>query len=118
MNPNESMGFVETIGLAAAIEAADVMVKSANVKIETVANADSGLITVICTGDLASCDAAVHAAKAAAGVVGKTFNSNLIPRPSSDLQCLVSDHIGNMLVTPKKAAKPKAPAKPTRSTKK
>ena len=64
MNQKESMGFIETIGLVAAIEAADVMVKSANVSVETVANADAGLITVICKGDLASCNAAVDAAKA------------------------------------------------------
>jgi len=109
MNQNDSMGFVETIGLVAAIQAADVMVKSANVKIETVANADSGLISVICTGDLASCNAAVDAAKSAVSVLSTCVNSNKIPRPSSDVQSLVSDHIGNMLkpAAPEKEAPPK-----------
>lgn len=110
MNQNESMGFVETIGFVAAIEAADVMVKAANVKIETVANADSGLITVVCKGDLASCNAAVDAAKAAIAQKGAAFNSNKIPRPSSDVQHLISDHIGNML-KPDSGKKPKTPAK-------
>lgn len=107
MNQNESMGFVETIGLAAAIHVADVMIKSANVKVESVANADSGLITVICKGDLASCNAAVDAAKTAVSQMGTCFNSNRIPRPSSDVDTLVNDHIGNMLIKPKPAPKAK-----------
>ncbi|MEH0018524.1 MAG: BMC domain-containing protein [Desulfobacter sp.] len=105
MSDNESMGFVETIGLAAAIQAADIMVKSANVKVETVANADAGLITVICRGDLASCNAAVDAAKAGIGEMGTFFNANRIPRPSTDVGVLVDDHIGNMLTPPAKPAK-------------
>ena len=117
MNQKESMGFVETIGLVAAIEAADIMVKAANVKIETVANADSGLITVICTGDLASCNAAVDAAKGAISQKGAAFSSNRIPRPSSEVQRLISDHIENML-EPGTTETPKTPAKQTRKGKK
>jgi ethanolamine utilization protein EutM len=117
MNQNESMGFVETIGLAAAIQAADVMVKSANVRIENVANADSGLITVICKGDLASCNAAVDAAKAAVDVMGTCFNSNRIPRPSVDVESLVDDHIGNML-KPAESEKPGKTDKKSKKTKK
>ena len=117
MNQMDSMGFVETIGLVAAIEAADVMVKSANVRIETVANADSGLITVICTGDLASCNAAVDAAKAAVKGVTSCFCSNGIPRPSSDVKRLVNDHIGNMIM-PEKAVSEKPAGKKVKKTKK
>lgn len=107
MSQNESMGFIETIGISTAIQAADVMLKSATVKVETVANADAGLITVICRGDLASCDAAVDAACAAVTASGGTcFNSNRIPRPSPDAEGLVNDHIGNM-VKPAKPAKGK-----------
>lgn len=113
MNQNDSMGFVETIGLVAAIEAADVMIKSANVKVASVANADSGLITVICTGDLASCSAAVDAAKASVAGVSTCFCSNRIPRPSSEVAALVDDHIGNMIL-PQPAPK----AKKTKKTKK
>lgn len=110
MRQNESMGFVETIGLAAAIQAADIMVKSANVTVETVANADAGLITVICRGDLASCNAAVDAARAGISTTA-CFNSHRIPRPSSDVDVLVKDHIGNMIISGK-------PTKKTKSTKK
>ncbi len=65
MAENEAMGFVETQGLVAAIEAADAMVKAARVRIKTVGNADAALISVICEGDLAACAAAVDAGKAA-----------------------------------------------------
>ena len=59
MAENEALGFVETRGLVAAIEAADAMVKAARVRIKTVGNADAALISVICEGDLAACAAAV-----------------------------------------------------------
>lgn len=117
MNQDDSMGFVETIGLVAAIEAADIMVKSANVKVESVVNADAGLITVICTGDLASCIAAVDAARAKVTGIGRYFNSNRIPRPSSDAQRLIRDHIGNM-VKADRDVQPKAPDKQSKKTQK
>jgi len=63
MAEHEAMGFVETQGLVAAIEAADAMVKAARVRIKTVGNADAALISVICEGDLAACAAAVDAGK-------------------------------------------------------
>ena len=78
MSSNESLGFVETVGLVAAIEAADAMVKTAQVRVKTVCNADAALLSVICTGDLAACKAAVDAGKAAASRVGDCVNSNLI----------------------------------------
>jgi len=117
MNRNESMGFIEIIGLAAAIEAADVMVKSANVRVVTVANADAGLITVICKGDLASCNAAVDAARATVSRISTCFNSTRIPRPSFDVQRLIGDHIGNM-IKPDRVEKIKTPDKQSRTTKK
>jgi len=117
MSQNESIGFVETIGLAAAIHAADVMLKSANVRVETMANADAGLITVICKGDLASCNAAVDSAKAAVAEMGTCFNTNRIPRPSNDVDLLLHDHIENMLVgEPESASTPKTSK--TKKTKK
>ena len=117
MKQNESMGFVETIGIAAAIVASDVMLKSANVKIETIANADAGLITVICTGDLASCNAAVDAGKAAVSAGGTYFNSSRIPRPSSDVESLIDDHIGNMLKPKALAAEKKSDKAPKKAKK-
>ena len=58
MANNDSIGFVEAYGMVAAIEAADAMVKAARVKVKTVLNADVGMLSVICEGDLAACKAA------------------------------------------------------------
>jgi len=110
MAENEALGFVETRGLVAAIEAADAMVKAARVRIKTVGNADAALISVICEGDLAACAAAVDAGKAAAARVGDFVGSNLIPRPDDDTAALVSDRI-DVIMPPKRSGQDKAPPK-------
>jgi microcompartment protein CcmL/EutN len=97
MAENEALGFVETMGLVAAVEAADAMVKAARVRIKTVGNADAALITVICEGDLAACAAAVDAGKAAAARVGDFVGSNLIPRPDDDTAALVGERIDTLI---------------------
>ncbi len=89
----ETLGFVETCGLIAAVEAADAMNKAARVRIKTVCNADAALISVICTGDLASCKAAVDAGKSAASRVGDLANSNLIARADNDTSKLVDHYL-------------------------
>ncbi len=104
MSSNESLGFVETVGLVAAIEAADAMVKTAQVRVKTVCNADAALLSVICTGDLAACKAAVDAGKAAAMRVGDCVNSNLIARAADGVEKFIEDDIGP-LFEPVKAAK-------------
>ena len=104
MSSNESLGFVETVGLVAAIEAADAMVKTAQVRVKTVCNADAGLLSVICMGDLAACKAAVDAGKAAASRVGDCVNSNLIARPGNRVDAFIQNDIGP-LFEPVKAAK-------------
>lgn len=96
---DQSLGFVETVGLIAAIEAADAMSKAARVRVRSVANADAALISVICEGDLASCSAAVDAGKAAASRVGDLFGSNLIARPGEDLDVMLREQIGSMFET-------------------
>lgn len=110
MADNQAMGFVETRGLVAAIEAADVMVKAAMVTIKTVANADAGLLSVICTGDLAACAAAVDAGKAAAQEVGDFVGSNLIPRPDDDTEELVAHRVDTIMPRPE-APKPRPKGK-------
>jgi len=101
MAENEAMGFVETRGLVAAIEAADAMVKAARVRIKTVGNADAALISVICEGDLAACAAAVDAGKAAAARIGDFVGSNLIPRPDDDTEWLVAERV-DAIMPPKR----------------
>lgn len=110
MANNDSIGFVEAYGMVAAIEAADAMVKAARVKVKTVLNADVGMLSVICEGDLAACKAAVDAGKAAADRVGKCLSTNLIARPAEGLEELISTRIGSTLTNAKKAPKAKAPA--------
>jgi microcompartment protein CcmL/EutN len=106
MAENEAMGFVETQGLVAAIEAADAMVKAARVRIKTVGNADAALISVICEGDLAACAAAVDAGKAAAARVGDFVGSNLIPRPDDDTEWLVSERVDAIMPPRRSEDKP------------
>ena len=107
MTYEESLGFVETVGLVTAMEAADAMAKAANVKVKTVASADAALICVVCTGDLASCQAAVSAGKAAATRLGEVAGVNLIARPGDDTEVLISKYIGSIL--PSKSGKEERP---------
>jgi ethanolamine utilization protein EutM len=100
MSSNESLGFVETVGLVAAIEAADAMVKTAQVRVKTVCNADAALLSVVCAGDLAACKAAVDAGKAAAARVGDCVNSNLIARPDDGVDAFIDDNIGPLFEPP------------------
>lgn len=96
MNEYDSFGLVEVVGLIAATEAADAMCKAARVNVRSVANADAGLLSVICVGDLAACKAAVDAGKAAAARVGEVVNSTIIPRPDKDMDILINSRIGSM----------------------
>lgn len=116
MTSNDSLGFVETYGMVTAIEAADAMVKTARVKVKTVLNADAGLLSVICEGDLAACKAAVDAGKAAADRVGKCLRTNLIPRPAGGIEALISKSIGSEIFPTK--TKPKSPVAKKRPAKK
>lgn len=117
MAGNQSLGFVEVMGLVAAIECADAMAKAARVSVKTVANADAGLLSVVCEGDLAACGAAVDAGKAAVQRMGSLISTNLIPRPDGDTEALLGDFIPPLYSAEKApaaaaAAKPKAKAKP------
>ena len=82
----ESLGLVETRGLIAMIEAADAMVKAANVKVVGWEKVGSGYITVIVRGDVASVRAATDAGAAAARRVGELVSVHVIPRPHASLE--------------------------------
>lgn len=77
---NNALGLVETKGLVGAIEAADAMVKSANVQLIGYEKIGSGLITVMVRGDVGAVKAAVDAGSAAASVVGEVKSSHVIPQ--------------------------------------
>jgi microcompartment protein CcmL/EutN len=83
----ESLGLIETIGLIAAIEACDVMVKSANVKIVACEKKiGSGHVSVMVRGDVGAVKAATEAAAVAASKLGTVVAVHVIPRPHEDTE--------------------------------
>lgn len=82
----EALGMIETRGLVAMIEAADTMVKAANVTVVGWEKIGSGYVTAICRGDVASVRAATDAGAAAARRVGELIAVHVIPRPHPSLE--------------------------------
>lgn len=81
---NRSLGFVETAGLAIAIQVADVMAKAAEVEIIRAHKVDGLRVCVICRGDVAACQAAVEAGALLAQSQGGLNGYNIIPSPADD----------------------------------
>ncbi len=82
----EALGLIETRGLVGVIEAADVMVKTASVKIVGFEKSGDGIVTVKIRGPVADCRVAVDAAVSAAGKVSELLSAHLIPLPFPDLE--------------------------------
>ena len=82
----EALGMVETRGLVAAIEAADAMVKAANVTLIGTERIGSGLVTVMVRGDVGAVKAATDAGAAAAQRVGELLSVHVIPRPHVEVE--------------------------------
>ena len=82
----EALGMIETKGLVAMIEAADAMVKAANVTLVGYEKIGAGLVTAIVRGDVGSVKAATDAGAAAARRVGELIGVHVIPRPADDLE--------------------------------
>ena len=82
----EALGMVETRGLTAAIEAADSMVKAAQVTLVGTKKIGSGLVTVMVRGDVGAVKAAVEAGAANAARLGELVATHVIPRPHSDVE--------------------------------
>ena len=80
-----ALGLVETLGLAAGVEAADAMVKAANVTIVARQQVGGGLVAILIEGDVGAVKAAVDAGVASASQVGKVVSSHVIPRPHDDV---------------------------------
>ncbi|HEX8475131.1 MAG TPA: BMC domain-containing protein [Pyrinomonadaceae bacterium] len=81
----EALGMVECRGLVAMIEAADAMVKAANVELVGYEKIDAGLVTAIVRGDVAAVRAAVDAGAAAGRRVGEVVATHVIARPHGDI---------------------------------
>ncbi len=85
-NENIALGMIETKGLVAAIEAADAMVKAANVTLVGKELVGGGLVTVMVRGDVGAVKAATDAGAAAAHKVGELLSVHVIPRPHGDVE--------------------------------
>lgn len=88
----EALGLVETIGMVPALEAADKMLKEADVELISYENVGSTLVTVMVKGDVAAVRSAVAAGVAAASAIGKVTASNVMPRPIAEVGDIVSVH--------------------------
>ena len=84
-----ALGMVETKGLIGAIEAADAMVKAANVVLIGSEYVGGGYVTVMVRGDVGAVKAATDAGAAAAKRVGELASVHVIPRPHSDLELIL-----------------------------
>ena len=88
-NGMQALGMVETRGLVGAIEAADAMVKAANVRLVAKEQIGGGLVTVIVRGDVGAVRAATDAGAEAAAKVGELLSAHVIPRPHEDVEAIL-----------------------------
>ena len=89
MSNANALGMVETKGLVGAIEAADAMVKAANVTLIGKQQVGAGLVTVMVRGDVGAVKAATGAGAAAAENVGELISVHVIPRPHSEVEVIL-----------------------------
>ena len=85
----QALGMVETKGLVGSIEAADAMVKAANVHLIGKEHVGGGRVTVMVRGDVGAVKAAVEAGGAAAKRVGELISVHVIPRPHEEVEAIL-----------------------------
>ena len=88
-NTTEALGMIETKGLIGSVEAADAMVKAANVKLVGKELVGGGLVTVFVRGDVGAVKAATDAGAAAAQRVGELLSVHVIPRPDGMVESIL-----------------------------
>jgi ethanolamine utilization protein EutM len=89
MNNTLALGMIETKGLVPSVEAADAMVKAANVTLIGKVLVGGGLVTVMVRGDVGAVKAAVDAGAAAAERVGELLSIHVIPRPHQEVEFIL-----------------------------
>ena len=89
MSTMNALGMIETKGLVAAIEAADAMVKAANVTLMGKEHIGGGLVTVMVRGDVGAVKAATDAGAVAAERVGEVVSVHVIPRPHGEIEMIL-----------------------------
>ncbi len=87
-----ALGMIETKGLVGAVEAADAMVKAANVTIAGYEKIGFGLVTVMVRGDVGAVKAATDAGAAAARNVGELVSVHVIPKPHAEVESVILKH--------------------------
>jgi ethanolamine utilization protein EutM len=87
----EAIGMIETKGFVALVEAADAMMKAANVDFMGWDKVGSGLVTAFVSGDVAAVKAATDAGATAAGRIGEVIAVQVIPRPHDDLSSVLKN---------------------------
>ena len=92
----DALGFLETEGLIAAIEASDAMVKAANVALRAARAFGGGRVCLMVRGDLASCQAAIEAGRVKAVVFGGFLQATVLARPDPDSEALWDKYMPDM----------------------
>lgn len=90
---NDALGMIETKGLVGAVEAADAMVKAANVQIASYEKIGFGLVTVMVRGDVGAVKAATEAGTRAAERVGEVVSVHVIPRPHGEVEKIILNRL-------------------------
>ncbi len=85
-----ALGMIETRGLVASIEAADAMVKAANVSILRQVRVGGGLVSTLIRGEVGAVKASVDAGASAANKVGEVISVHIIPRPHDEVEGLLT----------------------------
>lgn len=102
-----ALGLIETRGLVGAIEAADVMLKTANVRLIGKEIVRDGLVTVEIVGEVAAVKAAVEAGATAASRVGELVSQHVIPRPVDDIEDILVRQLSGSTEPPKPLPAPR-----------
>jgi ethanolamine utilization protein EutM len=113
----KALGMIETRGLVGSIEAADAMVKAANVTLVKQEKIDAALVTVLVEGDVSAVQAAVDAGKEAVNRVGELVGYHVIPHPDEGTGSILQKDGKESVNTESKASEPKPKAAPARRKK-
>jgi ethanolamine utilization protein EutM len=104
----QALGFIETKGFVAAVEAADSALKAANVSLIGQKRVGSGLVAVILTGDVAAVKAAIEAGTESASAIGKVVAAQVIASPHADMSGIIFEEAPKAAEA-KPVVAPKAP---------
>ena len=117
--PRDALGMVETKGFIGSVEAADAMVKAANVLLVGTEYIGAGFVTVLVRGDVGAVKAATDAGAAAARRVGELVSVHVIPRPHAEVERILSEGVNSKLLGPRALSREwhgRSSHKPTRTS--